>query len=317
MKFIDAYRMAVEMGAAKDPRDREDVEAILKKATEELEKADDMKKEVFDQERLWNPYGDSRISIGDPDQEIEAVLWGIDMGTGEALLADRLNQKGAKIGALIGHHPIGLSKNPFPDVMYMQEDMYHAMGVPINVAEGLMSKRIEEVFRAVMASNFNQTVDACRLLGLSLANLHSPCDNMVQDYLETLFQDKEAKRLEDIIEILMTVPEYRKAAAFNSPPTIIVGKKSSRAGKIVFKMTGGTSGPKEIYEKMADAGVGTAVGMHFPESHIEEARKNNINLVIAGHMSSDSLGINLIADAWEKEGIEIVPCSGFIRVSRN
>jgi len=82
-------------------------------------------------------------------------------------------------------------------------------------------------------------------------------------------------------------------------------------------MTGGTSGPKEIYEKMADAGVGTAVGMHFPEGHIEEARKNNINLVIAGHMSSDSLGINLIADAWEKEGIEVVPCSGFIRVSRN
>ena len=74
---------------------------------------------------------------------------------------------------------------------------------------------------------------------------------------------------------------------------------------------------KEIYEKFAIAGVGTVVGMHFPESHIEEARKNNINIVISGHMSSDSLGINLICDVWEREGIDVIPCSGFTRHSRN
>jgi hypothetical protein len=68
---------------------------------------------------------------------------------------------------------------------------------------------------------------------------------------------------------------------------------------------------------MAQAGIGTAVGMHFPESHVEESKKHNINLIVAGHMSSDSLGINLIADIWEKKGIETLPFSGLIRVSRN
>ena len=82
------------------------------------------------------------------------------------------------------------------------------------------------------------------------------------------------------------------------------------------KMNGGTSGPKEIYQHLAAAGIGTVVGMHFPESHLEEARKHHINMVISGHMSSDSLGINLIADEWEKKGVEVVPCSGLIRVSR-
>lgn len=317
MKFIDAYRMGVELGISKDPRSREDVDALLEQARKDYDKAEGFAKEFFDKERLWNPYGDSRISIGDPDKEVKVALWGIDIGTGEAVLADRLNEKGRGIDLIVGHHPIGQSKTPFPDVMYMQEDMYHSMGIPINVAEGLMSKRIDEVFRAVMASNFNQTIDACRLLDLSLCNLHSPCDNMVQDYLETFFEEKAPRRLEDIVDALYELPEYREAASFNSPPTIIVGKGKSRAGKVALKMTGGTSGPKEIYEKMADAGVGTAVGMHFPESHIEEARKHNVNLVIAGHMSSDSLGMNLIADAWEREGIEIIPCSGFIRVSRN
>ncbi|MGD0576954.1 MAG: NGG1p interacting factor NIF3, partial [Candidatus Staskawiczbacteria bacterium] len=42
----------------------------------------------------------------------------------------------------------------------------------------------------------------------------------------------------------------------------------------------------------------------------------NVNIVIAGHMSSDSLGVNLFMDELEKQGIEIVPCSGFTRFSR-
>ena len=97
----------------------------------------------------------------------------------------------------------------------------------------------------------------------------------------------------------------------------MVGKKDSRCGRIVCKMTGGTSAPKEMYEKLAQAGVGTVVGMHFPDSHYDEARKNNVNLVVSGHMSSDSLGVNLICDVWERHGIDVLPCSGFTRFSRN
>jgi putative NIF3 family GTP cyclohydrolase 1 type 2 len=120
----------------------------------------------------------------------------------------------------------------------------------------------------------------------------------------------------DIVDRLMTIPEFQQATKFNCPPKIVVGGKTSRCGKVIFKMNGGTSGPKEIYQHLAAAGVGTVVGMHFPESHLEEARKHHINMVISGHMSSDSLGINLIADEWEKNGVEVVPCSGLIRVSR-
>ena len=65
------------------------------------------------------------------------------------------------------------------------------------------------------------------------------------------------------------------------------------------------------------SGIGTVVGMHFPENHIEEARKHNIRLVVSGHMPSDSLGVNLICDVWEKAGVDVIPCSGLIRVSRN
>jgi putative NIF3 family GTP cyclohydrolase 1 type 2 len=52
------------------------------------------------------------------------------------------------------------------------------------------------------------------------------------------------------------------------------------------------------------------------EEHRKEAEKHHINVVIAGHMSSDSLGMNLFLDELEKQGIKVVPISGLIRIKR-
>jgi hypothetical protein len=243
-------------------------------------------------------------------------MWGIDIDTGEVLLADRLREKGEKIDALVAHHPLGLARIPFPEVMSLQNDLYYDAGVPINISEALMKHRMDEVPRAVLPANYNQATDAARLLGIPLLNIHTPADNCVETFLTREFEDRPVKYVGDIVDRLMTIPEFQQATKFNCPPKIVVGGKTSRCGKVIFKMNGGTSGPKEIYQHLAAAGVGTVVGMHFPESHLEEARKHHINMVISGHMSSDSLGINLIADEWEKNGVEVVPCSGLIRVSR-
>ncbi len=80
--------------------------------------------------------------------------------------------------------------------------------------------------------------------------------------------------------------------------------------------TGGTESAKEVYERLSTAGVGTIIGMHMAEEHKKEAEKYHINVVIAGHIASDSLGLNLFLDELEKKGIEIISCSGLIRVSR-
>ncbi|MDP1620256.1 MAG: NGG1p interacting factor NIF3, partial [bacterium] len=82
-------------------------------------------------------------------------------------------------------------------------------------------------------------------------------------------------------------------------------------------ITGGTEGSPKMYEKMANAGVGTIIAMHQSEKHREAAEKAHINVVIAGHISSDNIGVNLFLDELEKRGIGIIPCSGLIRVSRN
>ncbi len=317
MKLIDVYRMIIERGIESDPRGRDEIDEGLEKQKSEFDKMDEDKKEFYDQERLWNPYADSRLSFGDPDTDLKKVIWGIDIGTGEVVLTDRLNQKGHGIDAIIGHHPIGKGRSIFPEVMSMQEGMYHELGIPINIAEGMMSKRIDEVTRAVMASNYNQVVDACRLLEIPLMNAHTPTDNLAQQFMEIYLEEKSPRRLKDLVDAVFEIPEYRLAASGNSPPNIVYGKKDASVGKVAVKMTGGTSGPVEIYEKLADAGVGTVVGMHFPDKHIDECKKYHINVVVAGHMSSDSLGMNLAADMVEAGGVEVIPFSGFLRVSRN
>jgi len=80
-------------------------------------------------------------------------------------------------------------------------------------------------------------------------------------------------------------------------------------------MTGGTGGSKNIFEKLAAAGVGAVIGMHMGEDHRKEAEKHHINVVIAGHMSSDNLGMNLLLDDI-LDGVDVFAASGFRRFSR-
>jgi hypothetical protein len=135
---------------------------------------------------------------------------------------------------------------------------------------------------------------------------------------ETL--DREKKNIEtigDILKILKKIPEYFEAARLKAGPRLFAGKESNFAGKIALtELTGGTEGSAEIYEKMAGAGIDTVVGMHMSEEHKKAAEKSHINAIIAGHISSDSIGMNLFLDELEKRGVEVIPCSGLIRIKR-
>ena len=184
MKLIDVYRMAIEKGIANDPRGKEGVQEALSKEKENYDRLSDEKKEFFDKERLWNPYADSRLSFGDGDIEVRKLMWGIDIGTGEVLLADRLREKGQEISGIVGHHPLGSARTPFPEVMWVQTAMYSDSGVPINVAEDLMKPRVAEVTRNILPANYNQAVDAAKLLNMPIMNIHSPADNCVQRFME-------------------------------------------------------------------------------------------------------------------------------------
>jgi len=330
MKIQDIYNLMIKMGVDADFRGRDGVQNFLDRKRENYEKLPEKEKQEFDKDALENPYLDSGIYNVAEDKEIKKVLVGIDIGPAEILMAKELGDTAGaepsrstagpdegRIDLVIAHHPVGKGLAQLADVMSLQCDVLAYYGVPINISEGLMKERISEVARGVNSSNHNRTVDTAKLMKVNLMNSHTPCDNLAAKFLKDLIEGKDIERVSDLINILKEIPEYKEAMKIGVGPKIFVGSPENRCGKIsMAEITGGTEGSPKLYEKMAQAGIGTVVGMHVSEEHKKEAESAHINIVIAGHISSDSLGVNLLMDELEKQGIKIIPCSGFTRVSR-
>ncbi len=315
MKLEQLYRKAVAVGIANDPRGPEEVRRVLDDARTDSKKLKDDERDGWEEDRLFNPYADTRLLAGDPATEVRKALVGIDMDVAEVLLAHTLNRdRAADIDLVLAHHPQGVALAQLSDVMRLQSDMLAAHGVNIAVAEQLLDKRIDEVGRRVLPGNHNRAVDAARLLGLPMMCVHTPADNCVNTYLAALFEREKPSRLKDLIALLKTIPEYRAAVRRMAGPRIVSGSENGHCGRISMEMTGGTEGARTIYEQYASSGVSTIVGMHISEEALENAKKAHLNIVLAGHISSDTLGLNLLLDDVEKEErLEILGVSGFVR----
>lgn len=318
MTIKQIFDLAVALGIKHDPRGEKICRKRLNNFKIRYQSLPAEEKKEFDMERLENPYSDTRIYHGDFKQPVKRALVGIDIGTAELLLTKELSKK-KPIDLVISHHPTGLGLAGLHEVMDMQAEVLAKYGVPISVAQGLLHIKIEEVSRTINPINHSRTIDAARLLDIPFLSVHTPADNLVTNFIKELL-DREKKNIEtigDILKILKKIPEYSEAARLKAGPRLFAGKETNFAGKIALtELTGGTEGSAEIYEKMAGAGIDTVIGMHMSEEHKKSAEKSHINAIIAGHISSDSIGMNLFLDELEKRGVEVIPCSGLIRVKR-
>lgn len=319
MTIKQIYELALAMGLKADPRGPDRIKKILKKEREKFNKLDLSQKTRFDQERLNHPFSDTRILNGEPVAGVKRILAGIDIGVGEVLLADKLGEREKKIDLILGHHPLGKALARLDDVMNLQADLCAQFGVPINIAESLLEIRMDEVSRTVAPINHNQVIDAASLLNFPLMCAHTVTDNLVYQYISKTLRrrEKDFEYVSDVLSWLNSIPEYQAAHSIGSGPRLIIGKESRRTGKIIAsEITGGTEGSKGMYEQLARAGIGTIIGMHIKEENKQEAEKYHLNVIIAGHIASDSLGMNIFLDELEKRGVEVIPCSGLIRIKR-
>lgn len=288
MKLSKLYKEALRLGRMHDPRGN----------------------------RRWN-YSDSAILFGKPDTEVRKAMVGIDIDIGELLLADKLRREQG-LDLVISHHPAGWALAHFYEVMKLQAEMLTSVGIDALVAKQLIEERMSEVGRRVSAVNHMKTVDAARLLKLPFICLHTPADNHVYYFISKLIVANKPSRLGDVIGILNTLPEYREAKKNYSGPRIILGNSRSPVGKVLVEMTGGTEGSKRAIKKLAAKGVRTLVSMHLSEEYFKKAKEADLNVIIAGHISSDNLGLNLLLDGLEKRGeLEIINSSGFRRFNHN
>lgn len=317
MKLNSFYQRAYTAGIEADLRGKAAITQILKKAKGDYEALPSDKKPFFDKEAFTNPFSDTRILNGSGTADIKSVIAGIDVEGPELLLVDRMKAKGVNIDLVMAHHPEGCAFAGFYRVMDLQIDAFATKGVSLVAAENLLAVRRAQVARRVHAANHQRSVDIAKMLGLNYVCVHTPADNLAYKHVNKVVDKAKPKNLGEVIDALYTIEEYKHAARQNNPPKIVIGSKTSRVSNILFEFTGGTEGPKEIYEKLSNQGVDTIVAMHQSEEHYKSCKDANINVIFASHIASDNLGVNLILDkVIGSEKIKVHEFSGFRRVAR-
>lgn len=242
---------------------------------------------------------------------IKKVLIGVDMDTPELLIAKQMGYD-----LVISHHPhTGSPDVNFHNVMLRQIDKMVEFGVPINKAQKALSGTVSNIERGKHAGNFDRVASFSKLIGMPYMNIHMPCDIVTEVYLQAYLDEKlkgnPKATLKDILALLNVLPEYQKSIV---KPVIRVGSDDSYAGKVAILMAGGTNGGEKVMKSYYEAGVGTIVCMHVPNDVRQAVIDQNIgNVIVAGHMPSDSIGINILINELEKKGLEITAMSGIMR----
>lgn len=238
------------------------------------------------------------------------VLFGIDIGTAELQLAQSLGCDG-----VIAHHPAGGSATRhFAEVLTRQIDFMVAHGVPAEAARTAAQPLISRSIMGGHSANADHVPSVARLLGMPLMNMHLPLDELgrqimvrtVDDHITSL---NHAPRVQDAIDALMTLPEYQQA---DTQIMVPVGAVDEPLGKLAVVHGAGTNGGARIAQAFFDHGVGTVLYIHCAGDEVARLRESGTagNLIVAGHISSDLIGINRYVAAIEERGVAVVRMSG-------
>jgi len=250
--------------------------------------------------------GDCDVVV--PGDKVTKVLMGVDMDTPELLLAKELGYD-----CVVSHHP----KNTNPKILDVMEThilRLEELGIPRNRSQKALAKRKDDLSFGGHVSNSRRSESAAKLLNMPYVSLHTPADKIgeaiVQKHLDDKFAGKPETTLGDICDALEEIGEYKNSAR---KPVVRVGTKKSYAGKIYVLMSGLTGPGADILKQYFEGGVGTLILMHIPQADVKALKEHNYgNVVVAGHMSSDSLGMNKIADKWREMGVEVTMMSGVV-----
>ena len=247
------------------------------------------------------------------DGEVHRVFAGIDIDVGELLLARHLGADG-----VIAHHPVGSrARLGFPEMIERHQEQMIEAGIPAKLAKQMMLARTQPVAHGLHTINYDRAVDAARKLKLPLMNVHLAADIIGRQY----FKDFVARvagtngvRVGTVLEGLKTIPEMELSLV---QPELWLGRQENPLGRWIVQMAAGTNGGAAIYRTYYEHGINTILAMHIEDRdlrELEQAQRPDANLVITGHMPSDSIGMNRVLDAVEESGVEVIAGSGVIRV---
>ena len=252
--------------------------------------------------------GDSAVQV--PGDGLRRVMMGVDIGAAELLLAKHL-----AVDGVIAHHPAGgAAELNFAKVLNRGVELMTEAGVALADALATIQPAVARALLRAQAANHDHVPSVARLLALPLLNVHLPLDEVGRRVMVEAIEmhlaglGREAM-VEDVAAGLRTIPEIRDAPTRIMVP---VGRLDNPAGRVCVYHGAGTNGGFAVARTLFAAGVGTVVYIHLAPDEADRIRGLDApgNVIVAGHIACDLIGINRYLAAVEAEGVEVVRMSG-------
>ncbi|MDR5683819.1 MAG: hypothetical protein QN163_07330 [Armatimonadota bacterium] len=239
---------------------------------------------------------------------IRRVLFGIDVGPAELLLARQLG-----FDCVVAHHPVNATPDAWKVYLRHVEFMV-AAGVPEDAALAAVADRVDAYRVRAHVWNYDHVPSVARLLGIPFLNVHAPLDEvgrrrMIEVVRHVQSEDPHAT-VGDLARALGRLPEITNA---QTAVEVRLGSADSVAGNVVVAHGALTNGGYDVASTCFAHGVDTVVYIHIDYAELQRLRRDGRgNLIVTGHIASDSLGFTPFLQALRARGLEVTTFSGVI-----
>jgi len=313
MKLDRIFRKMIEVGRRAGWRDDATFEAQLADRRREYETLVGTAKEFYDHERLWNPFGCSRISSGDPEIDVRGMAVGINCTLADIVYVEQQRERGRRIDAFLAHHGIPPAGTIYEDINNTHYNVLVDYGVPEETARRV----VDEAIRGYHLRMAGEPFGFERYTDMALFNVHNPMDNLFALRATQLFARERPGTVAEVIDLLLTFEEFAISARAGVPPKIAAGSLDAAAGQVYVDALGGIClNDDELPALLATGNVQTVIRLTY-NNCIRTCREAGVNLIFMPHNAHDNVGINLMLDQIvAEEEIDILPVDLFYRVPR-
>lgn len=244
-----------------------------------------------------NVPADSAVHV--KGRDISRVLMCIDAEQSTIMLAKQLGYD-----AVIAHHPIGRAYIDFHKVLDRHIDFMLNAGIARDVAEDAVRELKERVMLRAHTSIYTHVTSLAERLGMPLLNIHLPCDELMRREILNSLSRRRVERVRDIASSVEQIDEFRRA---DTRVKVVHGSEDAVTRRYMLVVAAGTNGGYSVAKAYFDHGYDTVIYLHISPEDLARVKSSNLsgNLVILGHLAGDSLGMNLLADALTRKGLQV------------
>ncbi len=232
---------------------------------------------------------------------IERVLFGLDIGVGELMMAHHLGYD-----CVVAHHPVGVPHRAWR-VFERHVDFLVDAGVPEEAAREAVRPKMEALRLRGQTRNYEQVPMAAWRLGMPFLNIHCPLDEkgrrVMQATVDEVLEAHPEATLDDLVRALAGLPAAKRA---ETDVSVLLGNPKARAGETVVAHGALTNGGYHVARAYFEYGVDTVIYIHVSPEDVRRLREHEEGqLIVTGHVVGDAFGIAPAIEALRARGLQV------------